>query len=233
MKGALKFGKADSADYLAGSHAMKISRSGKWTLPAIVLLMLTSGRCGGPPPIPDNLGRAEATLQNLLDKAEQGNAKAQVALGLRYKYGMGVPQDSGAALNWFLRASLQGNALAQAQLGFMYREGLGVPQNYAEAAKWFHKSAEQGNSTAQLALGILYKEGKGVPQDDEEALKWLKSAAAGSSDLPPGHFDYWDVPPNAPSPIIPFQVGADRPSDHESKPAIQDELARGQAQRQP
>lgn len=208
-------------------------RSGKWTLPAVVLLVLTLGRCSGPPPIRDHLGRAEASLQSLLDKAEQGNAEAQVALGLRYKHGMGVPQDSEAALNWFLRASLQGNTLAQSRLGLMYRDGLGVARNYAEAAKWFRKSAEQGNSTARLALGILYKEGKGVPRDDEKALRWLKSAAAGSSDIPPGHFDYWDVPPIVPSPIIPIQVGAARPSDHESKPVIQDELTRGHTQRQP
>ncbi|MDE2963689.1 MAG: tetratricopeptide repeat protein [Acidobacteriota bacterium] len=208
-------------------------RSGKWTLPAGVLLVLTLGRCSGPPPIQENLGRAGASLEKLLDKAEQGNAEAQVRLGLRYKHGMRVPQDYAKALNWFLRASLQGNAFAQARLGAMYRDGLGGAQNYAEAAKWLRKSAEQGNSTAQLALGMLYKEGKGVPQDDEKALKWLKSAAAGSSDLPPGHFDYWDLPPIVPSPIMPIQVGADRPSDHESKPVIQDELARGRAQRQP
>ena len=136
-------------------------------------------------------------------------------------------------MNWFLRASLQGNAFAQARLGAMYRDGLGGAQNYAEAAKWYRKSAEQGNSTAQLALGILYKEGKGVPQDDEEALKWLKSAAAGSSDLPPGHFDYWDVPPIAPSPIFPIQVGAVRRPDREWTPEIRDELAKEQAKRQP
>ena len=172
--------------------------------------------------------------ESLLDKAEQGTVEAQVRLGLRYKHGMGSTAGfSERQLNWFLRASVNGNALAQAHLGAMYRNGLGVAQNYAEAAKWFRKSAEQGNSTAQLALGILYKQGKGVPQDDEEALKWLKSAVAGSSDLPPAHFDYWDVPPIAPSPIIPMQVGAVRGPDHEWTPEIPAELAGQQAKRQP
>ena len=179
------------------------------------------------------MGRAEPSLENLLDKAEQGNAEAQVTLGLRYKHGMGVPRDSGEALKWFRCASLQGNAFAQARLGVMYRDGLGVAQDYAEAARWFRKSAEQGNSTAQIALGILYKQGKGVPRNREEALRCFKSVTAGSSDLPPGHFDYWDLPPMAPSPIIPIQVGAVRPSGDDRTPEIRGELAREQAQPQP
>ena len=212
---------------------MTTSRSGKWTLPAVVLLVLTLGRCSGPPSVQDNLGRVETSLEGLRGRAEQGDAEAQVTLGLRYKHGMRVPKDSSEGLNWFLRASLQGNAFAQARLGAMYRDGLGGAQNYAEAVKWFRKSAEQGNSTAQIALGILYKEGKGVPQDDEEALKWLKSAAARSSDLPPGHFDYWDVPPIAPSPITPFQVGAVRRQASEQTPENRSELAKKEAKRRP
>ena len=200
----------------------------------VVLLSLTLGRCSrGPQPIHERPGEANVSLEDLLGRAEQGEVEAQVTLGLRYKHGMQVRQNFGEALKWLLRASLQGNAFAQARLGAMYRDGLGVAQNYAEALKWFRKSAEQGNSTAQLALGFLYKEGKGVSQDEEEALRWFKSVTAGSSDLPPGHFDYWDVPPIAPSPITPVQVGAVRPSDHEWPPEIRDELAREQARPQP
>ena len=137
---------------------------------------------------------------------------------------MGVSQDSAEALNWFLRASLQGNSFAQARLGAMYRDGLGVEQNHAKAVKWFRKSADQGNSTAQIALGIMYWKGMGFPQDDDEAIKWLKSATAGSSDLPPGHFDYWDVPPIVPSPITPIRVGAVRRRVSEWKPESWEEL---------
>ncbi len=137
---------------------------------------------------------------------------------------MEVPQDSAEALNWFLRASLQGNSFAQARLGAMYRDGLGVEQNHAKAVKWFRKSADQGNSTAQIALGIMYWKGMGFPQDDDEAIKWLKSATAGSSDLPPGHFDYWDVPPIVPSPITPIRVGAVRRRVSEWKPESWEEL---------
>ena len=175
----------------------------------VVLLSLTMGRCSrGPQPIHANPGEARVSLEDLVERAEQGEVEAQVTLGLRYKHGMQVPQDFREALKWLLRASRQGNAFAQARVGAMYRDGLGAGRNYAEAVKWFRRSAGQGDSTAQLALGILYKEGTGVLQSDEEALKWLHSVTAGPSDLPPGHFDYWDVPPIAPSPVTPIQVGA-------------------------
>lgn len=185
-------------------------RSGNGTLAAVLLAALILSRCSGPQPIHEKPGEAKVSLEELLDRAEAGEVEAQVTLGLRYKHGMQLPQDFGEALKWLLRASRQGNAFAQARLGAMYRDGLGAARNYAEAVKWFRKSADQGDSTAQLALGLLFREGKGVPQDDEEALRWLQSITEGSSNLPPEHFDYWDVPPIVPSPISPVQIGEAR-----------------------
>ncbi len=196
---------------LARGQAARTFRSGKWILLTVVLAALTLSRCSrGPQPIHEYPGEAKVSLEDLLGRAEQGKVEAQVTLGLRYKHGMQAPQDFGEALKWLLSASRQGNAFAQARLGAMYRDGLGVARNHAEAVKWFRKSADQGDSTARLALGILFREGKGVPQDDEEALRWLISVTEGSSNLPPGHFDYWDVPPIVPSPISPIQIGEAR-----------------------
>ena len=220
---------------LACCQAATTFQSKKWILLTVVLAALTWSRCSrGPQPIHENPGEARVSLEELFEKAEQGEVEAQVTLGLRYKHGMQVAQDFGEALKWFLRASRQGNAFAQARLGAMYRDGLGVARNHAEAVKWFRQSAGQGDSTAQLALGILYREGTGVPQSDEEALKWLKSVTAGPSDLPPGHFDYWEVPPIAPSPVTPIQVGEAQRRALESNPRIWEELKKGEREkRQP
>ena len=192
-------------------------QSGNWTLAAVLLAALILSRCSGPKPIHEKPGEAKVSLEDLIDRAEQGEVEAQVSLGLRYRHGMRAPQDSKEALKWFQRASRQGNAFAQARLGALYRDGLGVAQNHAEAVKWFRKSADQGNSTAQVALGIMYWKGMGVPRDDREALKWLRSVRAPPrpSELPGAPFDYWEVPPIAPSPIRPFQVGAVRQRDRE------------------
>lgn len=114
--------------------------------------------------------------------AEQGNAKAQVALGLIYESGEVVPQDYHQAAIWYRKAADQGSADAQFSLAGLYLKGEGVPQDLAEVARWTRKAAEQGNTQAQEAIGLSYVVGKGVPIDYVEGYFWLDIAAAGSSD---------------------------------------------------
>jgi len=117
------------------------------------------------------------------EAAEQGDASAQLILGLLYYEGKGVPQDYAQAALWIRKAALQGNAEAQATLGGVYELGKGVQEDDAEAAAWYRKAAEQGNagrvpiSVVQNHLGRLYATGKGVPQDDGEAARWFRMAA--------------------------------------------------------
>ena len=110
--------------------------------------------------------------------AKQGNAKAQVSLGLMYKSGFGVKRDYAAAVSWFHKAAEQGNASAQTLLGAMYHLGQGVAQNDHEAMRWWNKSAEQGETQAQLILGSMYGAGEGVAQDYVQAHKWFNIAFA-------------------------------------------------------
>jgi len=76
--------------------------------------------------------------------AEQGNADAQLRLGLMYANGKGVPENDAEAVKWYHKAAEQGNAIAQSRLGYMYEYGNGVARNVAEAVKWYRKAAEQG-----------------------------------------------------------------------------------------
>jgi len=48
--------------------------------------------------------------------AEQGNAKAQSALGVMYRRGKGVSRSSVRAFVWFSRAAARGDARAKAEL---------------------------------------------------------------------------------------------------------------------
>ena len=57
--------------------------------------------------------------------ADDGDASAQVVLGLMYKRGQGVPQDYAAAVRWYRLAAEQGDASAQADLGFPLRDRVG------------------------------------------------------------------------------------------------------------
>ena len=81
--------------------------------------------------------------------AEQGDAKAQVDLGVAYCNGTGVVADYKEAAKWFRKAAEQGNADGQYKLGVCYYSGIGVPKDQAEALKWLRKSAKQGDVDAQ------------------------------------------------------------------------------------
>ena len=113
--------------------------------------------------------------------AEQGDARAQCNLGVRYYYGEGVPRDYAEELKWYHKAAEQGHARAQFNLGVYYafrdryafREG--VPRD--DPLKWYRKAADQGDAAAQCNLGVCYARGLGVPRDHAEAVKWYRKAA--------------------------------------------------------
>lgn len=107
-----------------------------------------------------------ATAQReLTPLAEKGDARAQNKLGRMYSLGQGVPNDSRAAAEWFLKAAAQGIAEAQAMLGYMYLVGDGAPQSNGKAYQWTRKAAEQGHGYAQSNLAFMYQEGTGVDRD--------------------------------------------------------------------
>ena len=76
-------------------------------------------------------------------RAEQGDAEAQLLLGLAYGRGEGVPEDYAEAERLVRLAAEQGFAWAQASLGEMYEIGLGVPQDNVSAHMWFNLAAAQ------------------------------------------------------------------------------------------
>ena len=98
-------------------------------------------------------GDYAAALREWRPLAEQGDAKAQYALGLMYDEGMGVPEDDAEAAEWFRKAAEQGLAEAQYTLGFMYANGKGVPKDSVEAVRWYRMAAAQGHVEAQFYLG--------------------------------------------------------------------------------
>jgi S1-C subfamily serine protease len=139
----------------------------------LLLVLLT-----GVPALPAWAQGEPADFTATLKAAEQGDAKAQVNLGLMYDKGEVVPQDYQQAVLWYTKGAVQGNADAQANLGVMYKEGVGVPQDYQQALAWYTKAAEQGHAKAQVNLAVMYFEGQGVPQNFGLAYVWSSLAAA-------------------------------------------------------
>jgi len=116
--------------------------------------------------------------QELISKANAGDAEIQYKLAQRYMAGERVIQDAGNAAKWFGKAAEQGHALAQTSLGALYLSGFGVPKDESKAVNWYRKSAAQGNEFGQANMGIVYRDGKGVPPDSVRAHMWLNLAAS-------------------------------------------------------
>lgn len=76
--------------------------------------------------------------------AEQGYAKAQFNLAVKYSTGHGVEKDEVEALKWFTKAADNGDAKAQYNVGVCYNNAIGTERNEALASKYFRMAADQG-----------------------------------------------------------------------------------------
>lgn len=111
-------------------------------------------------------------------RAAQGDAEAQLQMGMRYAEGDGVIRDDREAAKWFALAAKQGLYEAQYQYGLALLQGRGVVQDYQAAFSWIQKPAQQGYAKAQYRLGELYRYGTGTAVDKARAYLWFNLAAA-------------------------------------------------------
>ena len=92
----------------------------------------------------------------LMKPAQQGNANAQLVLGLLY---YNIKEDYEKAFDYYKIAAEQGMAIGQAYLGFMYYRGNGIENDNKKAIEWLEKSADQGCGYALYNLGIIFRDG--------------------------------------------------------------------------
>jgi uncharacterized protein len=156
----------------------------RWaTLVRASLMLVAIGGAATAGPLEDAVaayqsGDYAAALKVWRPLAEQGDADAQVHLGVMYESGQGVLRSDAEAIKWYRKAAEQNDAVAQFNLGIMYTKGEDVSANHAEAALWYRLAAEHGLAGAQFNLGMMYVESQGVPQDYVQAHMWLNLAAA-------------------------------------------------------
>lgn len=150
--------------------------------------------------VPADAAKAVEWLQK---PATDGDAKAQVSLGVIYSLGgPGLQADHLKVEKWYYKAATQGDHYAQYKLGetyywaaFFIRNEARMarsenreppkedPNAYAtEAAKWYHLAAMQGNVYALSSLASMYEYGKGVPHDAAKSIElYMKAASQGDS----------------------------------------------------
>lgn len=121
--------------------------------------------------------REELELEGLHLMAENGKVEAQLALGFRYREGLGNDMSYKIAVKWFRRAAEQGSPAAQYALGLMCRKGAGTDKSYDEAASWLKKASQQGAPLAMYTLAGMYERGESGHRSDKEAFSLYRQAA--------------------------------------------------------
>jgi GAF domain/PilZ domain/Sel1 repeat len=96
-----------------------------------------------------------ASLEQLTQMAENGDASAQNLLGLRYVSGEAVRQDEHEAVRWFTKAAEQGNVSAQSKLGAIYFRGRDIPQNLNQAYFWMVLARANGDETSKVMAPLV------------------------------------------------------------------------------
>ena len=87
--------------------------------------------------------------------AAQGNAAAQVELGVCIKDCDRVQRDDAEAVRLFRLAAAQKDHGDQYLMGNMIEKGQGIAQSTAEAMKWYRLAGAQHNKSANEALRRL------------------------------------------------------------------------------
>ena len=121
------------------------------------------------------------------EKAEQffsesrngGNVTAAWFLGLMYRYGLGVPENSEKAESLFAEGNKRSDKKSAAIIADICKSGELFPADYKAALQWYEKS--EPNSTHLIAMAEFYEYGLGVPKDLDKAVQlYLKAAEKGS-----------------------------------------------------
>ena len=112
--------------------------------------------------------RNYAEAANLfLRAADKDHARAQYYLGHMYDEGIGVEQDPGMAINWYMRAAAECD----------------LPQGSSQRLNAGIRDRAPGDADAQYCLGAMYFTGRGTEKDCEMAVKWfLRAAVQGHAD---------------------------------------------------
>jgi hypothetical protein len=121
-----------------------------------------------------------ATLEQLRQMAENGDAAAQNTLGLRYATGEGVVLNEFEAVRWFTKAAQEGFVPAQSKLGSLYFSGRGVPQDSNRAYFWMVVARMSGDDASKTLSPFVRARltRAQVTSIELEADRWLQQHQA-------------------------------------------------------
>lgn len=150
------------------------NQSSSWTRGrgAVLSLLLCATAAGGA----EVDYRLQAVFERRLERAEQGDTRAQYQVADMLLKGRGVLVDLPAARRWFAEAARRGLVKAKFKLGYMYLKGLGGEADPGRALPFMRAAAEAGYAPARFYLGEMYALGQGVERDSARAITWIKAS---------------------------------------------------------
>lgn len=122
-------------------------------------------------------GKYLTALSIAAKQANQGDAIAHTLVARIHAEGLGVPQSSELAAQWYARGDELGDPEAALGLGTLYARGEGVKQDYNRAAELFEKAAAKGHPEAAYNLALLFLSGKGKPELPHRGFMLMQYAA--------------------------------------------------------
>lgn len=118
-----------------------------------------------------------STFHASKERAEQGDATAQLELGKRYYYGSGVEKDADQALVWFLKSAEQFNPEAMRLAGLMYNNSQTELYDLKLALHWLEAAYDASDNMAAYFIGQMYQQSEGVEKNMATAFSWYQKGA--------------------------------------------------------
>jgi TPR repeat protein len=114
-----------------------------------------------------------------LQRAGEGDAKAQELIGKYLISGRGMTKDEDKGILWLANSygTSVDNPDFEVRLGKIFEHSRDVQPDYNKTMKLFRAAADTGSAEAQYQVGYLYQLGEGVAVDKAEALRWFHKAA--------------------------------------------------------
>lgn len=117
-------------------------------------------------------------IQEIMDRANNGDVKAMEMLGDCYVHGIGVNKDDVMAFKFYMMAAERGSIPGKYMVGMSYLTGEGVQKSISSAESYIRAAADAGFAKAQYILGLMYQnEEIGFLARDKKAFKYFEKSA--------------------------------------------------------
>jgi uncharacterized protein len=122
--------------------------------------------------------RAEEALVRTKEELPTADMnRCEVLAATVYLTGDLIKQDTGKAMQWYVKAANAGDGAACEKIAYLYDRGIGVTENKQESFNWLQRSADLNYAPGIYELGMAYEAGKVVAPDLVKARKLYEQAS--------------------------------------------------------